>query len=349
MAMFRTFTETYDLNTEQDCPTLLGIHTPIGKNPYHFLYPAFMMYRKYKYLGCDLTVVNAAHLPVDPSAFAIEGGTVNVDPRDTLNPILFKGCHGDSLGDIIDSMYGGLASDVFKLSSIDKEKLATTLSNFYYTALGDDAWRKSPVQKTLQIRGLHPIVYQLGTQMQVAPSNDIEDSNYWENGGVTTGTPTTGVNDQVEGSPRATISNTHRTFTVAGSSFFDPTTGSYTSGNPMSMFTTHTRPLGWMDTQQIAGNGTTVLPFDKAKIAMLPKIFMGVLMLPPANRAYQYLRVIIRHKFAFKEYRTITTGAGDPAWSVSVPWGYREEYTGTEAVNLSNYQKTMIEREDFDE
>lgn len=72
--MIRTYTETYDVNTADGKPTLIGFHTPIGRNPYHFLYPAFMMYEKYRYLGCDISIVNSAHLPVSITAYDIEGG-----------------------------------------------------------------------------------------------------------------------------------------------------------------------------------------------------------------------------------------------------------------------------------
>lgn len=147
MSMYRTYTETYDLNTEKDCPTLLGIHTPIGPNPRKFLEPCFRMYKKYKYVGCDVTIVNSARLPVDPEQVGRIEGTNYVDPRDTLNPIMFKGCHGESLGKVLDSMYGGLASAIFKDPSIDKEVFRADLEHFYYTALGDDTWRKSPFRR----------------------------------------------------------------------------------------------------------------------------------------------------------------------------------------------------------
>ena len=331
MSMFRTYTETYDLNTEADCPTLLGIHTPIGTNPYKFLYPAFMMYRKYKYVGCDVTIVNASHLPISPDAFAITGGTSNVDPRDMLNPILFKGAHGDSLGDIIDSMYGGLTSDIFKSSSLDKEKFRSALTNFYYTAIGDDAWRKSGIQSTLRIKGLHPLVYQLATQMQIAPSNSVDPSAYWENSGVVTGS-----SSDMIGRPINSLGNPVRSFAVTAGKFYDPVSGSYTTGIPQTMFTSRTQKLGWLDTQQISGNNDTSIPFSTGKIALLPKIMMGVLLLPPANKCYTYLRVIIRHKFAFREYRTVTTGAADPTYDYeSDSIGYYDAYTGGVSTDTS--------------
>lgn len=350
--MIRTYTETYDLNTEVDCPTLLGIHSPIGRNPYHFLYPAFAMYTKYKYCGCDVTIVNASHLPVSPEAFAVTGGTSNVDPRDTLNPIMFKGCHGNSLGDVLDSMYGGLASDVFKKPSLDKEKFAETMENFYYTALGDDSWRKSAIQKTLRIRGLHPLVYNLATNLQIMPSNGSDSfdyGSYRENSSTNTassenvpyqnGAPSDGIS--------ASAGAYRQPFTLTAGKFLDVTTGQYVNRLPQSMFTNKTTRLGWMDTQQISGNFTTSVPFDETKIAMLPKVFMGMLLLPPAKKAYTYLRVIIRHKFLFKNYRTITTGATDKTTSPNINvYGYDELYTG--GVSVAKAKTLFLDETDME-
>lgn len=177
MAMMRTYTETYDMNTEEGCPTLLGIHTPIGPTMYKFLAPAFKLYKKYKYVGCDVTVVNAARLPVDPEQLGKIEGENYVDPRDTLNPIMFRGCHGESLAAVLDSMYNELLAD-YKGPSVDHEKLKTDLQAFYYTALGDDGWRKSPIQKTLSIKNLHPLVYSLATNHQILPTNALAHGNY---------------------------------------------------------------------------------------------------------------------------------------------------------------------------
>lgn len=324
--MIRTYTETYDMNTEEDCPTLLGIHTPIGREPYRFLQPAFDMYQKYKYLGCDVTIVNAAKLPVDPSELGKIEGENYVDPRDTLNPIMFKGCHGESLGKVLDGMYGGLASALFKDTSMDAEVMADVLSNFYYTALGDDSWRKSPVQKTLRIRGLHPLVYTLNTQLQMLPTGGTQSSQYRENN-VTTATTSAGTAQP--GVPGLPGSENGYPFNTPTGAFYDMHDRSWKFGIPATMFTGKKTGLGWLDTHQILGQNQTDLTPSTSQIAMLPKCFMGLLMLPPANLCRQYLRVIIRHKFKFARYRTITTGApADGFNAASDSWGYYNHITG---------------------
>lgn len=327
MAMIRTYTETYDMNTEEDCPTLLGIHTPIGREPYRFLQPCFDMYQKYKYLGCDVTIVNAAKLPVDPAQMGKIEGENYIDPRDSLNPIMFKGCHGESLGKVLDGMYGGLASALFKDTSMDAEVMADVLSNFYYTALGDDSWRKSPVQKTLRIRGLHPLVYTLNTQMQLLPTEGLQSSEYDENSsarkfGSAQGAKQPGewgASSEARGYP----------FNIPTGAFYDGSDRSWKFGVPATMFTGKKTGLGWLDTHQIIGQNQTDLTPSTSQIAMLPKCFMGLLMLPPANLCRQYLRVIIRHRFKFAKYRTITTGAPADGFNAAADsWGYYNHITG---------------------
>lgn len=324
--VFRTFTQTWDLNTEQDCPSLIGIHTPIGGDAWRFLYPFFEAYKKFKYVGCDVTIVNAARLPVDPEQLGKIDGQNYVDPRDTLNPMMFKGCHGEHLGDVLNSMYAGLTTDVFKDDGIDKEVMQSTLSEFYYTALGDDAWRKSPIQKTLRIRGLHPIVYQMATQHQIAPSNNMAASDYIENA-ASYDASNLNSNSYQTGFMGKTSSDVARSYMNTPSKIFDPSTGSTVNRMLGTLFTNKTSRLGWLDTLQIVGNKSTG-PFAPAQVTQLPKIFMGILMLPPAYLTRQYLRIIITHKFKFSGYRTITTGGAYPDWNAYVSHGYANRITG---------------------
>lgn len=326
--MIRSFTQTYDLNTEEGAPTLLGIHTPIGGDAWRFLGMWFRGFTKYKYLGCDITIVNAARLPVDPEQLGKIDGENYIDPRDTLNPIMFKGCHGESLGEVINSMYGGLTSDIFRGTTLDKIEMNALLENFYYTALGDDAWRKSPVQKTLRIRGLHPLCYSLATTHQIAPSNGILASQYAENN-YSELTPPTGD---------APVTPQSGAFTTGNSSFghdklqytsvYDANQDAFVNKQVGSVFTNRLSRLGWLDTMQFLGNATKSMVFEAGKVTELPKLFMGVLMLPPAYLTRQYLRVIITHRFAFKGIRTVTTGGNAINFQTSQKLGYAYEITG---------------------
>lgn len=302
--VMRKFTQTFDINTEVGAPTLLGIHTPIGGDMWNFLAPFFFAYKKYKYHGCDITIVNSAKLPVDPEQVGKVSGDNYVDPRDTLNPMMFKGCHGESLGHVINSMYGGLTSDIFKVTALDKEQFNAILEDFYYTALGDDAWRKAPVQKTLRIRGLHPLVYNLATTHQIAMTDNLAPSAYPENNYAE-------ANGRGGTVPTSQFSNDNSkgvNIKVADTNVYDPNGNVVKAKAVGNVLTNKCMRLGWMDTLQFLGNRNVEATASPENIALLPKLFMGILMLPPAYLCRQYLRVVITHRISFKGYRTITTG-----------------------------------------
>lgn len=354
MAMIRTYTETYDMNTETDCPTILAVHTPIGPTPYRMLDPCFRMYRKYKYLGADVTVVNAARLPVDPSQIGQTAGQNYVDPRDVLNPILFKGCHGESLGSILDSMYNGLlsAANEFHDSALDKDIFSSYLANFYYTALGDDSWRKSPVSKTLSIKNLHPLVYSLSTNHQILPTNSLDADNYRDNNPATPSSPSGLGNTSGSSSGQFGQSSAAAGWVspiIGPTHVFEPSdqTWSYKVGLN-SMFTSKMHRLGWLDTMQYIGQNVdpaVASVGNQESIALLPKVFMGVLMLPPANLVRQYLRVIIRHKFKFAGYRSITEGSSQTWNYTDTRLGYYEHYTGNVETNSKELTDADLDAE----
>lgn len=343
--VFRTFTQTYDLNTEVGSPVLLGIHTPIGGDAWRFLYPFFQAYKKFKYLGCDITIVNAARLPYDPEQIGKVEGENYVDPRDSLNPILFKGCHGEDLGEVLNSMYGGLTSDAFKRSTLDKQTLNSVFENFYYTALGDDSWRKSPIQKTLRIRGLHPLVYGLGTNHQIMPSNNMLAADYAEN---TSYYDSTRVNpsDVQSGSLNAGASEVSRPFIITPTKMKDTVNNGDVFRMLGSLFTNKVSRLGWLDTLQLSGSEDSAYAFNQNKVTELPKIFMGLLMLPPSYLCRSYLRVLITHKWKFSGYRTITTGGAYPTFEPGgAPIGYAYEITGN-VPSAGTTSKSDLERMD---
>ena len=123
--------------------------------------------------------------------------------------------------------------------------------------------------------------------------------------------------------------------------------------NPM--FTNKMTRLGWMDTLQYIGqNENPSVPgmFTREMIAELPKLFMGICLLPPANLCRQYLRVIIRHKFKFAQYRSITTGGSDEQdWDVNTQvFGYANLYTGNvDPGTKTDPENEPMESDDIDE
>lgn len=101
-----------------------------------------------------------------------------------LNPILFHGCHGNDLGNILNRIYSAGAvegSDLSQLLHTDSSSLwsmvndpdgdnfapLTVLESLYYRALTDRTWQKANIQRGFRKSGLHPRIYSLATNMQL--------------------------------------------------------------------------------------------------------------------------------------------------------------------------------------
>lgn len=298
---YASYSEIVDLHTESDTVTAIGIHTPQGDTPRKMFGGFFDQFKKFKYLGASITLVPAARLPVDPLGVSYEAGEPTIDPRDILNPILWHGCHGNDMGSILNKLYGNPtyedvsdSLDVNEAQETTQLNIVGTMQRLYYMALTDNTWRKAHPQKGFQKTGLRPLVYSLASTRQIAPgtlSNPAFDE-FDEMGDPTGG--------------------------------FDTTTNKTTITRSTPQFITpRLTSLGWLDTRNVLQiptdfvfeTGTTEIG-DRAtlgELAMatqndvtLPKIYMGILLLPPAYKTEQYFRMIINHHFAFKGFRGIS-------------------------------------------
>lgn len=107
--------------------------------------------------------------------------------------------------------------------------------------------------------------------------------------------------------------------------------GSSTDG--IQFMTNRLRTLGWLDTTSPLanyygsggaatgnytdalgrlGNAISNVMSEQLNVCTIPKIFMGMIMLPPAYKTEQYYRLVINHRFSFKGFRGISMrGAHD--------------------------------------
>lgn len=302
-----TYQEVYDIKTNSGKVSVLGIHTPSGAVPSTMLSGFYEMYSKVKYQGCSLQLVPAARLPIDALQIATDPTEGSIDPRDILNPLLFRGCHGESINDILDTMmvpYGLTWSG----DSVDEHEFnLEALENMYYQALTDDAFLKSPISSPFRKDQLYPLVYNVATNYQLALSL---------NGGSNPGS--VGAPDGIPPSLRSPN---------AGNQYYGTDDGStsVTSGN-LQWFSSGMHRMDWLDTHNRVGNSSTEL----TPTTLIPKIFMGILILPPAYKTIQYFRMILTHHFSFKDFRPRSL-QGD---YTSVP-GY---YNSMETVNAEAVQ-----------
>lgn len=340
-----SYQEIIDLNTQTDRVSVLGIHTPVSDSPYTFLKPFFDAFQKYHYDGCSLTMVPAARLPADISQVSYEAGDIPIDPRDLLNPILWHGAHGESLGSVLNQFYDAAASSTdidrrffdsgelnnASISQIGNDALYESL---YYRALTDNSWRKAHPQTGLRVKGLHPLVYSVGTDAQYVngPNGSLSPTvprtgNVPLNPDDNTGNVNLGAAGMMGHlNDNAQISSMRLQALQDTASDDGVYVRSIPSARSGQFFTERLHGLGWLDTRvrvlPSAGVQTEVtgsVLADRSNLASLyeqveniqtinylPRLFMGVCLLPPSYKAKQYYRLIINHRFSFKKFRGLS-------------------------------------------
>lgn len=316
-----TYTEVIDLQTTADKISIIGIHTPVGKKAYARLRGFFRQFRKFKYNGIkSLVMVPAANLPVDPLGLTgVVGTTDLMDPRDTLNPILFHGCHGESLTNVLDTIYRSTVytdSGVNTAQAADGSNVADSAEMFdvnisddlfqYYSKLTDSSWRKFGIQSGVKLRNLHPLVHQVVQNMPTLPAG-LSADEYVANAGVFSHVyevegSNVPRNYPIDGPPGNKRLQTNEVFTPVDqvTPVHQVVAGDYVAGSYVpaykQQFTNRMSRLGWLPTA-IPQRGEA-----SARIVTTPKLFMGVMVLPPAYNIEQFFRMVITHSFSFKEF-----------------------------------------------
>lgn len=315
-----SYQEIIDLHTEADKVSVLGIHTPTGAKPRQMLAGFFAQFRKYKYNGCSLVMVPAARLPADPLGVSYEAGEPGSDPRDLLNPVLFHGCHGDNLNAALNSIYKG--SFDYNSSSVGMDVNDSSVTpadsidweSHYYRALSDPSFTKSNIMSPFRKKGLHPLVYDVASNMQIMPIEGASAIGEL----VNTGNPYLGIS----GNTAASIVNG---------------TG---AAVPPKLMTNRLTSLGWLDTKQVINSGVDgVNPGTTA----LPCLFMALLMLPPCYKTEMYMRLVLTHSFSFKQFNTSLSNAGAVDyndWNADLSTS--KDVKGSDSLELVNSSAEVI-------
>ncbi len=311
------YQEIYDLGTQAGKTTILGIHTPDDGNVYNMLSGFFDQFRKYRYKGCTVSMVPAAQLPADPLQVSFEAGALTCDPRDLLNPILFHGCHGEELNEILDAVYYKGTSP----SSVRELQVNTAVSEAsYYAALSDPSFRKFGIQQGAKV-SLKPMVHPLAVTQPIEHSDSNYSFGYTEGSQYVTGTVDgTRSGDlisqtSVSGFDNDSIRNALDAVKLQVSGPGIPSGSVYVSPNK-TIFSNGLRPLSWLPTWHFvpfAGSNLVSHPagdrLQKVSIetTRLPLLYMGLFILPPSYTQEMYFRLIITHYFEFKDFSTCLT------------------------------------------
>lgn len=347
-----SYTEVIDLQTTPDKTTIIGVHTPVGKAPYFKLKGFFTQFRKFRYKGISrIVTAPASALPVDPLGLTVQQGSVDaMSPRDTFNPILFKGCHGESMNAVINTLFGAdeyveadgynrldvdtddLVSDRGATSSVRVADFSNIVEDHYYKWLTDTTWKKFGIQQPIRIKNLYPLVWKMARNHPLVPAMNGAGV-FVTNAGLLepSGPNSSGLN--VNSNP-VTSSNA-RTSDVA----FSPigqvpnagvphSTGGTANRQYVQEFTNGCTRLGWLPTTT-ATQGESVL-----RITGLPKLMMAVFVLPPCYNVQQFQRMVIRHEFEFKDF-TSSLGAMD--YNVTPPTALATSSEATGYYNSIDY------------
>lgn len=313
-----TYTEVYDCQTQVGVSTLISLHTPISSRPFCYLEGFFKQFERFKYNGMQATFIPVSTLPADPLQVSYEAGEPTIDPRDLTNPILHRNVHGQQLQDLLQKFL--VAGDGARKSSADfvwGPDGDTIVDTAYYQALGDSSWSKSHVQRGFTTKWLTPLVYPLGTNMQMASGNQTPqgvDSTLYGFPNLYMGI------DFIDNGNDAVSTNKQHGLTVS------PLKVSDTQWMRPQFTSMGAKALGWLDTMQSTrvadGVGTTDNVIQDT-VTYLPKLPMHVIVLPPAYKTEMYFRLVIRHSFSFARFHAAGGFYAHPASGsieTQAPW-----------------------------
>lgn len=301
------YSEIIDVQTNNNGVTCIGIHTPTGGAPLRMLFGFYRQFRKFRYRGCQVRIQPTTTLPADPLGVSYSAGDRLIDPREMINPILFHGCHGESMNEALDIAYKGTgvspstilsefpASEDFRGDELGSDNFKQG-DFLYYSALSDRGFRKFLPQVGGKLPFLKPLVWNLGADRPIVPHACQPDSGQMSNSDPFVSSP----GQESNGGDSIRIQSVLPR--IDGAQI------------PVNLMTTGVRPLGWLPTYQLwtAGpDGDDKAAASPSSYSYLPKIFMGMLILAPSYRVEQYYRIYIDHYFEFSHFSTaLGTGVG---------------------------------------
>lgn len=298
-----TYTETYDLNTAVGELSLLAIHTPQAGALLRMFHGFFEQYKKYKINACNIRMVCASQQALTPDLVGLEAGSV--DPRDVLNPILFKACTGESINLLVDQIYNSSQTLSQSLGSnsidqhIDNRQIA---SNIYYQLLSDDTWRKEHPQNGLNVFGLRPMVHRIVTTQPFKWSGVRQTQGYGST--VSPDVP------KITGSDTPVPANNVVGFGAPSGGNTDTTMSGV---NPSVFVSNGLTEMPWLDTS-VVRSGTIGTPEDETSIIPsqvtmvrlinnVPRVYMGCIILPPAILQRLFFRLQVSWSISFRDWR----------------------------------------------
>lgn len=276
--------ETYDLHTLQNKMSVIGIHTPkaqiIKRN-----YPGLLMQCKaYRPVSCDVKLACASMLPLDPQGVGLTEG--DVAPEDVFNPLLYKAVSNFSMSQIEAFINrANTSSWVTRGDSVDSTNDGLTLNDFniYYGLLADThGWRHASPQAGLEMRNLKPRVHELVY-------------NVGDNGADADGVP---------------FANPYVTLPNGDNVNFD-----------IQSFRGDSKPMPWLNCTAVEpivtggvvnkapgfdNNSTDLVPNNYETSVPAPKIYCGMIIVPPSRLHQLFYRLVCEWTLEFSQIRQLS-------------------------------------------
>lgn len=284
--------ETYDLHTIQNKMSIIGIHTPkariVKRN-----YPGLLLQCKaWRPVSCDVKMACASMLPLDPLGIGTTEG--DVAPEDVFNPILYKACSNFSMSQIeklINSLAEG-AQWTSRGDSLDATNDGLTENDFniYYGLLADTtSWKHANPQSGLTMASLRPLVYD---KVYTTGSTGISSSG----GDFYDGIPADGPEYALLGN-NTRQSVTEQSFKGKAKPMpWLPTTVAVPSSGQGSFL--ESAPAGF------PSNANNLQPTNPQTGVISPRIFCGVICVPPSRRHQLFYRLVCEWTLEFSGIRS---------------------------------------------
>lgn len=344
MVIKSSISEIYDLSTSVGQGTVLKVHTPTGMNVKRHLAGLFLQYKKFRYVGAKVTLVPASTLPADPLQLGYEEGEPTIDPRDMVNPILWRFYHGEAM--LTDSIPRDFPTPYGSLNTPGRDYIGTSLDEQHYDnevdsgtgrdnadliypmCLMDPSFKKAGVQSGFSTF-VKPYVYNVVTNQQVL-SNQLFDN---AGNGVTfqNNKADLAIGDPLY--PYYTDNPVLEAQNEGASWVPDKSVIPAVENSGVSIFTNKLTRLGFMDTVTRVWTGVKSgvvtgspwpsqfdfgeYPVENASIdpmgvsagnfalqTYLPNVPMLYVMMPPAYKTQFYFRLLIKHYFEFAGFRS---------------------------------------------
>lgn len=318
-----SISETYDLHTEVNKMTLIGIHTP-KKELIQKMYPGLCEnYRQFRIKSVSVVLSTAQTLPLGVDQIGLDTGQIR--PQDMMNPILYKAVSNDSWNTLEYRLKGLMMQDYGagddptaaalsgNMAVVEDDKVTGIADEHgvYYALLSNrEGFRIAHPQSGLRMTNLRPIVFE---KLYTDAIN-----KYFGNADTSTGI----------------IENTSGTMQILnqGDSF-----GAVRGrGHPMPWLNTTyltgiNPPAGNTSGTNYQGNGMgngTPLNFH-IQMPDIPPVMLGAIILPPvtATTGILYYRMVCRAVIEFRGVRPMSDITSFTEMSTSVsPYVYHTDY-----------------------